>query len=108
VRSEAKKAFVWIGVAALLALAVYLAQPLLVMFGGVVFAAMIDGGQRLLAACCRSAGACILIVLLAALAFLIWLVMFAGSQIAAQAAQMPAVIETQTARWAGAMPTASP
>jgi predicted PurR-regulated permease PerM len=40
----------------------------------------------------------ILIVLLAALAFLIWLVMFAGSQIAAQAAQMPAVIETQTAR----------
>ncbi|ODU81493.1 AI-2E family transporter [Novosphingobium sp. SCN 63-17] len=99
VRSEAKKAFVWLGVAALIALAVYLAQPLLVIFGGVVFAAMIDGGQRLLARVLPiRRGFRILIVLLAALAFLIWLVMFAGSQIATQAAQMPAVIETQTAR----------
>jgi hypothetical protein len=29
-------------------LAVFLAQPLLVIFGGVVFASLIEGGQRLL------------------------------------------------------------
>ena len=48
VRREAKKAAVWIGMAALAALVVFFAQPLLVIFGGVVFAAMIDGGARLL------------------------------------------------------------
>ena len=42
-REEAKKAFVWIGIAAVVVLAVFLAQPLLVIFGGMVFAAMIDG-----------------------------------------------------------------
>jgi predicted PurR-regulated permease PerM len=100
VRQEAKRAAVWIGVAALFALAVMLAQPLLVIFGGIVFAAMIDGGQRLIA---RVAPAIpralrITMVLLAAVGFLIWLVVFAGGQIAEQAAQFPTIIETQFAR----------
>ena len=47
-RHEAKRAFVWIGMVGLVALAVLLAQPLLVIFGGMVFAAMVDGGARLL------------------------------------------------------------
>ncbi|MFD2578042.1 hypothetical protein ACFSTD_04145 [Novosphingobium colocasiae] len=43
--TRSRKAFVWIGTAALFALAVFLAQSLLVVFGGVVFAALIDGGR---------------------------------------------------------------
>lgn len=100
VRSEAKRAAVWIGLAALTALAVYLAQPLMVIFGGIVFAAMIDGGQRLLRRVLPVPRLVrVAIVLLAAVAFLVWLVLFAGNQIAAQAAAMPALIQTQAQRW---------
>lgn len=102
VRYEAKKAFVWLGMAALFALAVFLAQPLLVIFGGVVFAAMIDGGQRLLGRVMPiRRGARIAVVLLAAVCFVIWLVLFAGSQIAAQAAEMPTIIQAQFQRLLG-------
>ena len=38
-KREVRKAAVWIGIAALVALTVFLAQPLLVIFGGMVFAA---------------------------------------------------------------------
>lgn len=97
IRTEAKKAAVWIGMAALLALAVYLAEALLVIFGGMVFAAMIDGGARLLGRVLPiGRGWRVTIVLVAGLAFLIWVAMFAGSQITAQAAQLPGIIEAQT------------
>ena len=93
IRTEAKKAAVWIGMAALLALAVYLADALLVIFGGMVFAAMIDGGARLLGRVLPiGRGWRITIVLLAGLAFLMWVAVFAGSQIAAQAAQLTGII----------------
>lgn len=99
VRSEAKKAAVWIGTAAFVALAVFLAQPLLVIFGGIVFAAMIDGGQRLLGRVLPIARIFrIVIVLLAAVAFIVWLVFFAGNQIAAQAALFPSIVEAQSQR----------
>ncbi|WP_353229787.1 AI-2E family transporter [Novosphingobium sp.] len=103
VRSEAKRAAVWLGMASLIALAVYLAQPLIVIFGGIVFAAMIDGGQRLLARALPARlqlprGVRIAIVLLAAVAFVVWLVMFAGNQIAAQATELPRLIATQAQR----------
>lgn len=100
VRREAKKAAVWLGVAALFALAVLLAQPIMVIIGGIVFAAMIDGGQRLIArvAPFLPRWLRITLVLLGALGFLVWLVTFAGGQIAAQAAEFPAVIQTQLER----------
>jgi predicted PurR-regulated permease PerM len=100
VRTEAKRAVVWVGVAALFALAVYLAQPLLVIFGGIVFAAMIDGGQRLLSRVVplMPRGFRIGLVLLAAVAFLVWLVLFAGNQIASQAAAFPQLIQTEAQR----------
>lgn len=100
VRSEAKRALVWIGVAALVVLAVYLAQPLLVIFGGIVFAAMIDGGQRLLARAMPwlPRGLRIAVVLLGAVAFLVWLVLFAGDQIATEAAAFPALAQAQAQR----------
>jgi|EndMetStandDraft_2_1072991.scaffolds.fasta_scaffold06077_5 putative permease len=98
-RHETKRAFVWIGMAALFALTVFLAQPLLVIFGGMVFAAMVDGGARLLERVLPiRRGARVGIVLLLTAAFLAWLAYFAGSQIAAQAAELPATIQSQWLR----------
>ncbi len=95
-RTEAKRAAVWIGLAAALALMVYLAEPILIIFGGMVFAAMIDGGARLLGRVLKIGRLWrVTIVLVLAAAFLIWTALFAGSQIAAQAAQLPAIIQTQ-------------
>ena len=95
-RREAQKAAIWIGMAALVALAVLLSEPLLTIFGGIVFAAMIDGGARLLGRVLPiGRGWRIGIVLIATVLFLIWAGMFAGNQIATQAAQMPAVVERQ-------------
>jgi predicted PurR-regulated permease PerM len=67
-----------------------------VIFGGIVFAAMIDGGQRLLARVLPiGRGWRIAIVLVLTAAFLVWATWFTGSQIAQQAAQMPELVETQ-------------
>lgn len=102
-RQEAKRAFVWIGIAALVALAAVMAQPLLVIFGGMVFGAMIDGGARLLGRVLPIGRAWrVGIVLLLTALFLLWTAQFAGSQIASQAAELPATIEAQvmrTLRW---------
>lgn len=96
IRSEAKRAFVWIGMAALFALVVVMAQPLLVIFGGLVFAAMIDGGARLIGRVLPiGRGWRVAIVLLLTVVFLGWTAYFAGSQIAAQAAALPAIVEAQ-------------
>ena len=96
-RHEAKRAAVWIGIAGLVALAVVMAQPLLVIFGGMVFAAMIDGGARLLERVLPiGRGWRVAIVLLLTAAFLVWTAMFAGSQITQQAAALPEIITAQT------------
>ncbi len=98
-RLEARRAMVWIGIASMVALAVVLAQPLLVIFGGMVFAAMIDGGARLLGRVLPiGRGWRVAIVLLLTAAFLAWTALFAGSQIAQQASALPATLETQSMR----------
>ncbi len=98
---EARRASVWLGLAAMLVLGVYLAQPLLVIFAGLVFAAMIDGGARLLGRVLPiTRGLRVAIVLVFALAFLIFTAAYAGSQIAQQAAQLPAIIQAQALRTA--------
>ncbi|PEQ12988.1 AI-2E family transporter [Novosphingobium sp. PC22D] len=96
IRTEARKAFVWLGVAAAFALAVLLSGSLLVIFGGVVFAALIDGGARLLRRVLPIArGWRVAIILVAAALFLLWTAQFAGNQIAVQAAALPSTVETQ-------------
>lgn len=96
VREEVKRAGIWLGMASLFALCVLLATPLLIIFGGIVFAAMIDGGARLLGRVLKIArGWRVAIVLLLAVAFLVWTASFAGSQIAVQAAQLPEILESQ-------------
>ena len=98
-RREAQKAAIWIGLAALAALVVFFAQPLMVIFGGIVFAAMIDGGARLLGRVLPiGRGWRIMIVLALGILFLIWTVYFTGNQIAAQAAELPAIVQRQIAR----------
>ncbi len=101
-KREAQKAAIWIGLALLAAMVVFFAQPLLVIFGGIVFAAMIDGGARLLGRVMPiGRGWRIAIVLIATALFLVWAAYFTGSQIASQAAEMPAIIERQVQRLLG-------
>lgn len=98
-RQEARKAAVWIGIAALFALAIVLAQPLLVIFAGMVFASMVDGGARLLSRVLPiGRGWLVGIVLILTAIFLVWTAYFAGSQISAQAAELPATVESQALR----------
>lgn len=101
---EARRAAIWVGIVMLAGVAIYLAQSLLVIFGALVFAALIDGGARLIGRVLKIArGWRIAIVLALMIIFLIWLGSFAGSQIVEQAAQLPALISVQVAhllRWA--------
>lgn len=96
---EAKKAMIWLSIAALFALVVLLAQPLIVIFGGLVFAALIDGGARLLGRVLPiGRGWRVTIILLVAAGFIGWVFYFAGSQIAGQATALPATLKTQSLR----------
>ncbi|MDB5699880.1 MAG: family transporter [Sphingomonadales bacterium] len=99
VRQELKRAGVWIGLAVAVALVAVLSQPLLIIFGGVVFAAMLDGGTRLLGRVVKiGRGWRLLIVVLGVVAFLVWVVMLAGSELTDQAEALTAVVKTQTDR----------
>ena len=98
-RLEAKRALVWVAVVGLAVLAVYISQALLVIFGAMVFASMLDGGERLLGRVLPIGRLWRLgIVLLGTVGFLVWLGYFAGSQISREAAQFPAIIEGQATR----------
>lgn len=95
-RHEIKRAGVWIAMVGLTILAVYISQSLLVIFGALVFAAMIDGGARLVGRALKIGRIWrVLIVLAAGVAFFVWLAMFAGSQISQEAAQFPRIVESQ-------------
>ncbi|WP_299307976.1 AI-2E family transporter [uncultured Croceicoccus sp.] len=102
-RFEARRAIVWLGIAAVFGLCLYMSQALLVIFGGLVFAALIDGGARLLGRVLPiGRGWRVALVLIAATAFLAWLLFFAGTQFASEAAQFPDLIRRQVAtvmRW---------
>ncbi|HYD24498.1 MAG TPA: AI-2E family transporter [Croceibacterium sp.] len=101
-RLEAKRAMVWVAVVGLAVLAIYISQALLVIFGAMVFAAMLDGGARMLGRVLAiGRGWRLGIVLLAAVGFLLWLAWFAGSQISREAAEFPRIIGEQTGRFLG-------
>nr|WP_137676128.1 AI-2E family transporter [Parerythrobacter lutipelagi] len=95
-RFEAQRAFVWTLVIGGIILAIYISQSLLVIFGAMVFASMVDGGARLLARVLPfSRTWLVIIVLLAASAFLYWLAVYAGSQISREAASLPGILQEQ-------------
>lgn len=96
IRHEFARAAVWAAVAGGVVLAVYLAKPLLVIFGAMVFASLVDGGARLLGRVLPiQRGLRVGLVLLGTIAFLVWLGYFAGSTISQEAAQFPSIIEQQ-------------
>ena len=98
-RLEAKRAMVWVAVVGLAILAVYISQALLVIFGGLVFASMLDGGERLVGRVMPiGRGWRLGLVLLVTVAFFVWLGNFAGSQISHEAAQFPALVQAQATR----------
>ncbi|WP_243450973.1 AI-2E family transporter [Sphingosinicella sp. CPCC 101087] len=99
IRHELKRASVWFAMGLAILAIIFLAQPLLLIFGGIVFAAILDGGTRLLGRVLPIArGWRLLIVALAALAFLAGTVWLAGVQLAAQAATLRDIIADQISR----------
>lgn len=99
VRQEVKRASIWIGLVALVALIWLLAQPLLLIVGGVVVAAMLDGGTRLLGRVLPVPRAWrLFLVSLAVVAFFAWVVMLAGNQLIEQAELMRVTVQTQIER----------
>jgi predicted PurR-regulated permease PerM len=105
IREELKRASVWLGLALAIILVALLAQPLLLIIGGLVFASMLDGGARLLGRVLPiGRGWRLLIVTLAVIAFIGWTIATAGMQIADQAENFQNVLTTQlnrALRWVG-------
>ena len=98
-RFEAHRALVWVTIVVIVGLAIYMAQALLVIFGGLVFATLIDGGARLLDRVLPiGRGLRIAIVLILTAAFLVWVGFFAGGQLAAQANEFRELITVQSQR----------
>ncbi len=97
---ELKRAAVWLGLGVVIALTWLLAQPLLLIVGGLVFASMLDGGTRLLGRILPiPRGFRLAIVCLATLAFLAWTIYFAGASIGARSgAGSPAVSSPASSR----------
>lgn len=96
VREEFKRASVWIGLVVAVVAVWVLAEPLLLILAGVVFAAMLDGGSRLLGRIFPvSRSIRLTIVALAGFGFVIATIMFAGWSIAAQAETLRQVLTDQ-------------
>jgi predicted PurR-regulated permease PerM len=99
VRTELKRASVWIGLLVLVALIAYLAHPILLIIGGIVLASMFDGGARLLGRVLPiPRGFRLALVVIAVVGFLYWTVTLAGSSLAEQAASLQAVLQAQAER----------
>jgi len=96
VRAELKRASVWFGLAIAFAMIVLLIQPLLIIFGALVFASMLDGGVRLLGRVLPiPRGLRLLLVVLLVIAFVSGTFYLTGVQIAIQAEQLRATLEVQ-------------
>src|SRR5690606_28395832 len=98
-RFEAQRALIWVAIVGLAVLAIYISQALLVIFGAMVFASMLDGGARLLGRALKiGRGWRLGIVIAATVGFFAWLGQFAGSQISREAAQLPEIATLQAER----------
>lgn len=99
VRSELKRAAVWLGLALLIVAVIFLAQPLLLIVGGMVLAVILDGGARLLGRVLPiPRGWRLLLVILGALGFLAWVLYYAGTSFAAQFEALRTTVEAQASR----------
>ncbi|HEU0066463.1 MAG TPA: AI-2E family transporter [Sphingomonas sp.] len=105
VRRELLRAAIWLGLASAIALVVLLVQPLLIIVAGVVFAALLDGGVRLLGRVMPiGRGWRLLIVVVLTALFLIGTFYLTGVQVTQQVTQLRATLEGQAVRltrWLG-------
>ena len=115
VRREIAKAAVWLGMALAIVGVIVLAQPLLLIVGGAIFAVFLDGGARLLGRLLPLPRAWrLLLTLILGFGFLGWVFWFAGTTIAAQAEALRIVVTEQFNRVMafvaslGLMPTGQP
>lgn len=93
---ELKRAAVWFGLALLIAGVIVLAQPLLLIVGGIIFAVFLDGGARLIGrALPIPRGFRLLLTLLIGFGFVGWVFWFAGTTIAAQFEALRIVVTAQ-------------
>ena len=96
VRREIAKAAVWLGMTLAIVGIIVLAQPLLLIIGGAIFAVFLDGGVRLLGRDLPIARAWRLaLTLLIGFGFLAWVFWFAGTTIAAQFEALRQVVTAQ-------------
>src|SRR6476661_1899324 len=96
VRREMAKAAVWLGMALAIVGVIVLAQPLLLIVGGAIFAVFLDGGVRLLGRFLPlPRGWRLLLTLILGFGFLGWVFWFAGTTIAAQAEALRVVVTEQ-------------
>ena len=81
IREELKRASVWFGLALAILAIIFLAQPLLLIFAGIVLASMLDGGTRLLGRVLPiRRGFRLAIVTLAVVAFVLWAFYYSGKR----------------------------
>jgi predicted PurR-regulated permease PerM len=96
VRHELKRASVWIAMVLAVVGVIVLAQPLLLIFAGVVLAAMLDGGARLLGrALPIGRGWRLAIVTLAGVGFVIWTIHFTGTELMGEFARLRETLTIQ-------------
>jgi len=93
---EARRAAVWIGMVLFVVGCVVLAQPIMLIIGGMVFAVILDGGTRLLGRVLPiGRGWRLALVTLAGFAFIGWTFYYAGTTLADQAEALKAVVTAQ-------------
>jgi predicted PurR-regulated permease PerM len=96
VRREMAKAAVWLGMALLIVGVIVLAQPLLLIVGGAIFAVFLDGGTRFLGRWLPIPRPWrLVLVLVLGFGFLGWVFWFAGTTIAAQFEALRVVVTAQ-------------
>jgi predicted PurR-regulated permease PerM len=102
VRREMAKAAVWFGMALLIIGVIVLAQPLLLIVGGAIFAVFLDGGARLLGRFLPIPRAWrLLLTIILGFGFIGWVFWFAGTTIGEQAEALRAVVTAQFNRLMG-------
>lgn len=99
IHRELQRAGVWFGMALLIVGVIVLAQPLLLIVGGMILAVMLDGGARLLGRVLPvGRGWRLLLVILLAFGFVGWTLWYAGTTFVAQFEALRVVVDAQLTR----------
>jgi predicted PurR-regulated permease PerM len=102
-----KKAMVWAAVVLVILGVIVLAEPLMLIFAGIVLASMLDGGARLLGRVLPiGRGWRLAIITIAAIGFIVWTFIYAGTELVGQFERLKEAVTLQADRilaWANAM-----